>query len=499
MEYGQALRFFADAQNDVSRLGQKVVYWSGWDGTEREILGGMKRFREPVSPPEQGFLLPPSVNEFVGADAPVRVVWEVVQRLDVSGLEARHKGGGAPAYAPRMLLSVLLYAYSEGLRSSRKIERALQTNVEYMFLSGMSRPDYRTIARFRRENEVALSGLFVQVVRLCQELGLVLMEHVAVDGTKVRADVSARETYRKDRLEKALASVEERVRRAFEEAEEVDAREDEEHGDKRGDELPEELKDATRRQERLKQAFEKLKETGHKAVASTDLDARVMKTNDGNRAAYNGQAVVDREHQVIVAADVTQDCTDHRQLPKMVEQTAENTGAYPQQTTADCGYHSVDTLAFIERTGLDAYVPVHGKKATKEDGCTYDPVSDAYTNEAKEVLTYRGLDEKKGKTYRVYRGKRKRSEPFSELYVRQDGQLQQRMQARLESETGKDIYRYRQQVVEPVFGHLKTRFGLRRFLLRGLSGARIEFLLACMVHNIDKIVRYADRRDLAAA
>lgn len=459
----------------------------------------MKRFKDPVSAREQGFLLPPSVNEFVEADAPVRALFEVVQRLDVSSLEARHQGGGAPAYAPRMLLSVLLYGYSEGVRSSRKIERSLRTNVEYMYLAGMSRPDYRTIARFRRENEEALRELFVQVVRLCQELGLVLLEHVAVDGTKIRADVSARGTYGKDRLMRALASVEERVERALKEAEEADAEEDEAYGDKRGDELPEDLRDAKRRKERLERAFEKLKETGHKAVPSTDLDARVMKTQDGNRAAYNSQAAVDRENQVIVAATVTTACCDNAQLPGMLEAVAENTGAFPQQTTADCGYHSVATLSYLERTGLDAYVPVHGKQGLRPLGYTYNPESDTYTSESGEALTYRGLCEKKGKTYRVYRGKRKEGEPFLELYIRLDGQAQQRMQAKLESERGKAVYRYRQQVVEPVFGHLKTRFNLRRFLLRGLSGATIEFLLACMAHNIDKICRHADLTALPEA
>lgn len=452
----------------------------------------MKRFKDPVSPPEQGFLLPPSVNEFVGPDAPVRAVWEVVQRLDVSALEARYQGGGAPAYAPRMLLSVLLYAYSEGLRSSRKIERALQTNVEFMFLSQMSRPDYRTIARFRKENEAALCDLFVQVVRLCQALGLVLLEHVAVDGTKIRADVSAHQTYGKDRLERALASAEERVRRVLQEAEETDAQEDAAYGNTRGDELPEELRDAQRRKERLEKALETLKETGHKAVAATDTDARVMKTNDGNRACYNGQAAVDKEHQVILAATVTQACTDQAQLPVLVEAVATNTGAYPQQTSADGGYHSVDTLGYIARTGLDAYVPVHGKKATRHNGYTYDKESDTYTSTAGEVLTYRGMDAWRKKTYRIYRGTRKGSEPFSELYVRVDGQLQAKMERKLQSEAGKAVYRYRQQVVEPVFGHLKTQYHLRRFLLRGLSGARVEFLLACIAHNIDKIRRYAD-------
>lgn len=470
----------------------------------------MKVFREAVSAREQVFLLPPSVNEFVERDAPVRVLVDVVDRLDVSLLEARHKGGGAPAYSPRLLFSVLLYAYSEGIRSSRKIEQALKSDVRFMFIAGLSRPDYRTIARFRRANEAALCDLFTQVVRLCQAFGLVLMEHTAVDGTKIRADVSARKTYGKDRLQKALDAAEERVRvldaaeervkEALREAEETDQREDALYGDKGLDEIPEALKDANKRKELLDAAMEKLKETGHKAVCATDLEARVMKTNDGNRAAYNAQAVVDREHQVIVAADVTQDCTDNRQLPAMLERAAANTGAVSSEVTADCGYHSVNTLAYIEKQGVNAFVPVHGKKAARQDGCTYNEADDTWTkDDTGEVLTFRGLDEKKGKTYRVYRGKRKGSEPFSELYVRADGQRQRRMQAKLDSEEGKAVYRYRQQVVEPVFGRLKTRFGLRRFHLRGLAGARIEFLLACMAHNFEKIRLHADPRALAMA
>jgi transposase len=460
----------------------------------------VKVFRDVASAREQVFLLPPSVNEFVERESPVRVLVDVVDRLDVSLLEARHKGGGAPAYSPRMLFTALLYAYSEGIRSSRKIEQALKSDVRFMFIAGMSRPDYRTIARFRRANEAALCDLFTQVVHLCQECGLVLMEHTAVDGTKIRADVSARRTYGEDRLQKALDAAEERVKEALKEAEETDQGEDALYGDKGLDEIPEALKDATKRKELLDRAMEKLKETGHKAVCATDLESRVMKTNDGNRAAYNAQAVVDRERQVIVAADVTQDCTDNRQLPAMLESAASNTGAYSSEVTADCGYHGVNTLAYIEKQGVNAFVPVHGKKAAKRDGCAYNEADDTWQkDDTGEVLTFRGLVEKKGKTYRVYRGKRKDGEPFSELYVREDGQRQRRMQAKLASEEGKAVYRHRQQVVEPVFGRLKTRFGLRRFNLRGLAGARIEFLLACMAHNFEKIRLHADPRALAMA
>ena len=214
----------------------------------------MKRFKEMLSPPEQGFLLPPSVNEFVAADDPVRLVSEVVDSLDLRAFEDRYLGGGAPAYAPSVLLKVLLFAYSEGLRSSRRIEQALHTDVRYMYLAGMLHPDYRTIARFRCAHEPALRALFVDVVRLCQTMGLVLMRHVSVDGTKIQANVSGRHTYGRERLERTLAFVNEQVDRAMEEAKATDEAEDAQYGDKRGDELPQELKDAVRRKEILEAA-----------------------------------------------------------------------------------------------------------------------------------------------------------------------------------------------------------------------------------------------------
>jgi len=372
----------------------------------------MKRFKDPVSPPEQGFLLPPSVNEFVASDDPVRLFSEVLDSLDVSEFEERYRGGGAPAYSPRVLLKVLLFGYSEGLRSSRRIEQALQSDVRFMYLTGMQRPDYRTIARFRRTHEAALKGLFVSVVRVCQSMGLVLMRHVSVDGTKIQANVSGRNTYGQERLEPSLASLEDRIAVLMQEAQETDAAEDARYGDRRGDELPEELRDAVRRKERLEAAKRKLLEIGHKAIPATDLDARVMHTTSGNRPAYNAQAVVDEQSQVIVAAEVTDACCDNAQLRPMIETAKQNTGVQPDTVTADGGYHSVDTLAYVEQTQLNAYVPVHGKKGYKRAGYTYDADRDVYIASSGEELTYRGMVVKARKTYRWYHAPRRENEPF---------------------------------------------------------------------------------------
>jgi transposase len=459
----------------------------------------MKRFKEPVTPKEQLFLLPPSVEEFVDKDSPARLLSEVVDALDLSLLERRYPGGGAPAYPPGIMLKILLFAYSEGIRSSRRIAKAVERDVCFMYLAQMQKPDYRTISRFRKDHGEVLPDLFVQIVHMCQELGLVLMGHVSVDGTKIKANVSGHETYGKDRLDRALQALEEKIAEALREAEEVDAAEDAEYGDARGDELPEELRDPVQRRERLRKAKEEMERRKHKTVAVTDLESRVMHTLDGNRAAYNAQAVVDSETQVIVAADVTQDCVDNAQLRPMVELAKEVTGVVPDVVTADCGYHSVDGLAYIDQTGLNAYVPVRGRVGYRKDNYEYDAERDVYVGADGEELTYRKLVVKAGKTYRWYHAKRHNSNPFPELYIRADGQRQERMHRKVNSPEGQAIFRLRKQIVEPVFGNLKENKGLRRFLLRGLSGARTEYLLGCIAHNVGKIMPvWAEKRELVA-
>lgn len=458
-----------------------------------------KKYREQPHPPEQGFLLPPSLDELIPQNAPVRMLREVVSRLDLSVVERGYSRVGNLRYDPRMLLTVHLLGFMEGVRSSRRLEQALLTDVRFMFISGMSQPDYRTIARFRRDNSEPLKDLFVQTVEMCREAGLVLLEHVSVDGTKIEADVALRETYSRERLAKARVAAAAHIERLLAEAEAMDALEDAEFGDRRLDELPEELKDAERRKKRLDAAEEKLRETHHKSVPATDLDARVMKTRSGHRAGYNGQVVVDRHRLVIVAAALTNDCTDNAQFAPMLEQVTANTGEQPAEATADCGYHNKETLGYIAESGLNAYVPYGGREAKAAEAHTYDEEQDTYTSKDGVVLTFRRIRESAGHVHRVYRSRRRKAQKSRELCVRADDGLQKLMKAKMATDEAKAIYKWRQQVVEPVFGRLKTRFNLRRFLLRGLPGATSEFLLACMAHNLDKIRVYGRPMEVAGA
>jgi len=450
----------------------------------------VKIFREPVVPREQCFLLPPSVNEFVLPDAPVRILSEIVDSMDCSVLYKRYQGGGAPAYEPRMLLKVLLFGYSQGIRSSRKLAQSLEHDLRFMFLAEMAKPDFHTLCRFRRKHEEPIKSLFKETVGVAKTMGMVMLEHAAVDGTKLEANVARRRVLDADQIEKRQGDVDEKIASILKEAEEADSREDAEHGDDRGDEIPEELQSLQARKERLQRAKELLAQEGGKAVATTDPQSRLMKTQVGCRAAYNAQAAVDEANHIIIAADVTQDEVDNAQLVPILEQAKEQCRELPKQVSADAGYWSAASLDYLDHESLDGYIATSwttGRLAASLDGWTYDSEQDVYRSASGEEMYFNREREQGGRQYRIYR---KCSGGRKEVWVRQNNALGAAMRAKLSTPEGRAVYSLRQQTVEPVFGHIKSVLGLRRLLLRGLSGARIEYLLACAAYNILKVIRY---------
>ena len=288
-------------------------------------------------------------------------------------------------------------------------------------------------------------------------------------------------------MDQTLSGLEERIAEIMAEAEAVDAAEDAANTPTDEERVPKELRDLKRRKQRLEEAKRELERSGRSAVAATDTESRVNKTSNGLRPSYNAQAMVDGSHQIIVAAAVTQDEKDHAQLPPLLDQTIVNTGCAPGRLLADTGYQSDAALKALEQRRVEGYV----KQEPARDGefkksCTYDEGNDLYKAPDGTEFKFAGTKRVRGVTYKVYRTQdRKR-----EIIFRQDDGRLERMRARLETEEGKAIYRLRQQIVEPVFGHLKEPFGLRRLLLRGLAGAANEFLFSCTAHNMYKLVRF---------
>jgi transposase len=429
---------------------------------------------------DQRWLLAPSVDEFVPAGHVAHFVRDTVRDgLDLSAIMSSYgEERGFPPYHPTMMTALLIYGYSQGVYSSRRIARACEERVDFMAVTALNRPDFRTISDFRKRHLAALSGLFVQVLKLCAGAGLVKLGHVAIDGTKLKANASKHKAMSYGRMDEAEARLAAEVAAWFAKADASDAAEDAEHGaDRRGDEMPDWVANKQERLAKIRAARAALEAEaqsaameraaradgpddpgGPKPSASdppsikpepkaqrnfTDPESRIMKTKDGFIQGYNAQAAVDAASQVIVAHDLVATGTDVEQLLPMVDAVKAMAGALPEEVSADAGYCSEDNLAGLEKRGVRGYVATGRQKhgATSATGRRAKP-----------------------------RGSRVAA-----------------MATRLKRGARRSRYRLRKQVVEPIFGQIKQGRGFRQLLLRGLANAKAEWAIVCAVHNLLKL------------
>ena len=425
--------------------------------------------------PNQLFLLPPSPKDWLREDHLAYFISETVDRLDVSVFYRCYEGDGRRncPFDPRMMVKVLLYGYATGVRSSRKIAKKLHEDVAFRVLAAGNFPAHRTIAEFRQRHLKEFEELFVQVVQLAQEIGLLKLGTLALDGSKVKANASKRKAMSYGRMKKEERRVREEIGKLLEQAAAVDAEEDRLYGEEaRGDELPEELR---RREDRLAQieaAQRRLKQRqaaadraqgrceGDKRKSPrggrrfkrefgvpedkaqenfTDPDSRIMKSADGFTQAYNTQIAVDENTQLIVATGLTQCAADNGELLALVEEVERIVGEVPEQVLADAGYKGETNFEQLEHKGIDAYVS-------------------------------------------LAREKKKASSRPDERYP-----ASQRMYDKLQSSTGQMTYRKRKGIVEPVYGWIKEILGFRRFSLRGTEKVTPEWDLVCCATNLKRL------------
>jgi transposase len=465
----------------------------------------------------QDLLIPASFSEVIDPGDVANIIAEVVEGLDLSPIIRRYDPLGQNAYHPRMLLALLFYAYSQGVFSSRKIAERVRYDVRFMFLAGRLRPDFRTIADFRKNHIDLLSGLFVQIVRLCRALGLIALKTVAIDGTKIKANAASRRTKAGDDLAAELAVQAQEVNHWLEAAEQTDEREAQETNT---DLLPtgvsvESLKQL---QALVKQAREKL-QSGSAAVRvnMTDPDSREMK---GVGPAYNAQLAVDSQSQIIVAADVTDEANETHQLTPMVEQLEANTSSQgqPKAVTADSGFSSAAACLELEqKPQLTAYVPTQRQVHRQRQGVGpyskeqfgLDPATGVGRCPLGQPmrLLRRGVN-KSGQGYYHFIGTACSGCPvrrectrasYRSVVLLQAEAALKRMEARVDSPSGRAALRLRRQTVEPVIGILKEQLGFRRFHLRGSAKVKGEFALLCAAFDLKKLHRLLTGRSLAAA
>lgn len=447
----------------------------------------------------QSLLLPPSLHDWLPENHLARFLADVVEALDLSAIYSSYNekdGRGQSAYAPTMMLRVLLYGYATGTYSSRKVQAKTYEDVAFRYLSADEHPDHSTLAEFRKRHLQALAGLFMQALLLCAKAGLVKLGHVAIDGTKIKANASKHKAMSYDRMGETERRLKREIDALLQQAADVDAAEDALYGkDKRGDELPEELARREGRLKKIAQAKAELEQearekaereraeaeaklaarreqetrTGNKTPGRgprvpapeqaqpaakaqrnfTDPESRIMPdgANKGSfLQGYNAQAAVDATAQIIVAAEVTQQANDSRQLLPMLDGVRKNMGRKPEAVSADAGYWSETNVTAESVAGIDLHIATgriqHGEIVATASG----PPPEQAT--AKE-----------------------------------------RMRHKLRTEAGRSIYKMRKAIVEPVFGQIKERRGFRRFSLRGLANVRSEWKLVCLTNNLLKLFR----------
>lgn len=434
----------------------------------------------------QRLLLPPDLREWLRPDHLALYISDVVESLDLSGILKLYEEGdgrGRPPYHPALMVKLLVYGYCTGKMSSRKLEQATYDDVAFRVLSGNQQPDHDSIAEFRKRHLQELGGLFVQVLQLCERAGLVKLGHVAIDGTKIKANASKYQSLSYARLKDEEQKLAAEVERLLGEAQRLDEAEDELYGPgKRGDELPEELRDPGTRLSKIRSLIAELEAEAKAAAAQkraekekpaaarsrnwrpkfevseageilplpqskrnlTDPDSRLMKDGATKtfQQAYNTQVGVDAQAQIIVAAKVTQSGADQEQLLPVLQEVEKNLGRMPERVSADAGYYSKAALTHEAVRAVDLYVPPNQRQPTT----------------GQETLPA-------------------------------EATIQERMWHKLASPAGREVFSKRKVIVEPVFAQLKHIRGFRQFMLRGLPQVEAEWLLICMTHNLLKMFR----------
>ena len=436
---------------------------------------------------KQMLLLPPSLLDWLPEGHLAHFILDVVEQLDLSKIYVSYKGDGRgqPPYEPGMMTALLFYAYCTGVPSSRQIEKRTHEDIAFRVIAANRHPDHDSICEFRKRHLKALAGLFVQILRLCQEAGLVKLGHVALDGTKIKANASKHKAMSYGKMKKKKEELEEEIEELLKNAEAVDREEDKKYGKgKKGWDLPDELKRRGTRLEKIKAAMSALEEEAEQQAAEkqkakearerskngsasqsppaalpsdkaqrnfTDSDSRIMKVSSTNsfEQCYNGQAIVDDSSQVIVAAGLSQHANDVEEVEPILDILEENLGGIAHHTaiTTDAGYFSETNLMLFEDALLNPFMATQKMK------------------HAEVPPQVRGR-------------------------IPQDMTPKDRMRRKLCTKKGQEIYSKRKSTVEPVFGQIKQARGLRQFLLRGYENVSAEWQMWCLSHNLLKMYRH---------
>ena len=476
----------------------------------------------------QGELFGPSPELLLPAGHYARAIDDIVERLGLERVNRKYEHTpGEPAYDVRVLVKILIFAYMRGNTSSREMARQCEESLVFRYLTRGQFPDFRTISLFRRKNRHLLRWVFKKTVQLARQMGIARLGLVALDSVKLPANASAGKKMTRAELDDELRRLEEYL----DKVETTDEQEDSEHGPaERGDELPPEVRDAQKRKEKLEKALRVLKERQAAArrqppenVSIVDPEAPWVKKSSRFVRGYSGQVAADSEHQVIVAVKATAQATDSEQMNPMLQEVEKTTGRAPDQLVADSGYYTDDAVLEASRSKTDCIVPdtetaaqLNNPKRSESDKVafhvsrfTYDEAKDEFICPQGNKLPFVRNGNRRGPT-KVYSCADCHNCPFRaqctdsvrgfrDIQLRADHAEVRKLREKLNTGSGKVVYKKRKAIVEPIFGRWQHNWGIRRLRLRGLAGFSAELHLMAIAHNVTKLFRFGQGFAQAAA
>jgi transposase len=469
---------------------------------------GLDDMSKLISPDYQtSFLLPPSIEDWVPADHPVRFIREFVDAINVAelGFAISQSTEGRPTFAPSLMLKIWLYGYMHRIRSMRGLERACRNELPLIWLAGTMMPDHNTLWRFWHQNRKALRELFKQSVRIAAQNGLIGLAMQAVDGTKIQAAASGHKGWTKDKMEKFLGVLDQAVDQTEEEiAEGGPVDESNTYA------LPEALEEKQNLREAVKKGLEQLKETKREHYHPEDPEARRMKCDGRNRFGYNAQAVVDSKERIVTAAEVTNAEDDKGQLVPMLRAAEENVGQAAKQNTADGSYGSGSDLLAAQAAGYPVVAPVRegtpaGNNPYHARHFNYEPVGQTVTCPKGTQLKYQGEARQKGQNIRVYRCRNLDCPVRAQCTKDRKGRkieiwphtlVVQAQRAKLMQEEYRKLLKERSCVVECVFARIKQHFGFRRWTFGGLEKVQTQWSMVCLALNLRTFLTHWQRKKL---
>jgi len=470
----------------------------------------------------QRLMFPSNIFDRLSADHECYLYKDILQQLDTSALESRYSDLGQHAYHPKQIVSILIYAYSRGVFSSREIEKRCNEDLSFLYIAGMNCPNFRVLSDFRKVHAEFFHDCFTQTVKLAMELKLASLGHISLDGSKFKANSSKHKAMSYGRLKAKEEVLTAEIDALIKQAAQCDEEEDLAYKERTGYEIPEDLQHKQKRLaqiEEAKAALESREEALHpekaiddkKQISFADKEACIMGKKGDFDYRYNGQISVDSDHQIIVGQHLSQNANDKQELKPALEQVEAATGKLPDNLSADNGYLSGDNLEALDGHPVDAYIATDkGEKTAKI------PLSESERKLIKADFDYHEADNhftcpdgqrlemksesKDGK--RLYQGKAEacaacpyrnrccQSKNGAARSITCDDKepLRQEMNRKMETDVAKAIYKDRKVIVEPVFGQIKNS-GFRGFSVRGKEKTAGEFSLVCAVHNIKKIVK----------